>query len=336
MKFILVGTITIVLASSEASTIAEKDPIRIQVFELFTKKIDHDIFNWTSNSISDRFHFRPSILGYPDLPSWIRYMYSAEHRAGFMYGTPPETMANRKVDIEIVALNRQTFETRVHTMSLEIVKKEAARNVVHMKIDNLDWVNLMDPGRIENLKNIFRTLWPESAANLNLIFLESAIKMGARLPASPQLKEGVIVHLGSNVPFSERLKELQEEIKPLYKMTSCTFKRTSVQTLFEEGGFKLDWCAFRIVSNGGGGHDGQRNEAEADGADRGSGSTAHGSELIGIGKNVVEQWVGLKSGDVPERNYIDELAFAVAIPGMILAILVGVLSAILCFQHDSM
>jgi len=60
-----------------------------------------------------------------------------------------------------------------------------------MKIDNLNWIHLMDPGRIENLKNIFRKdLWPECAEDIQIIFMESAIMMGARLPLRPQQREG--------------------------------------------------------------------------------------------------------------------------------------------------
>jgi len=52
------------------------------------------------------------------------------------------------------------------------------------------------------------------------------------------------------VPFSQELNELQEEVKPLWKMPSCPrdFKRTSVEILFREAEFRLDWCSFRLVS----------------------------------------------------------------------------------------
>jgi hypothetical protein len=58
------------------------------------------------------------------------------------------------------------------------------------------------------------------------------------------------VRLGSTVPFSQELNELQEEVKPLWKMPSCPrdFKRTSVEILFREAEFRLDWCSFRLVS----------------------------------------------------------------------------------------
>lgn len=52
------------------------------------------------------------------------------------------------------------------------------------------------------------------------------------------------------MPFSQELNELQEEVKPLWKMPSCPrdFKRTSVEILFREAEFRLDWCSFRLVS----------------------------------------------------------------------------------------
>lgn len=81
-----------------------------------------------------------------------------------------------------------------------------------------------------------------------MIYLNSAVKLGARRPLNPQEKEGVVIHLGSPAPFSERLLELQEEVKPLYKISSCAFKRTSVQMVFESEGIKMDWCNFHIVS----------------------------------------------------------------------------------------
>lgn len=176
----------------------------------------------------------------------------------------------------------------------------------------------MDPGRVENLKNIFKhDLWPESKSDLHLSFMESAIAMGGRRPLRSTQREGVIVYLASHAPFSDRLIELQEEVRPLYKISSCTYKRTSVQTIFENAGFKLDWCAFRIV-----------NDVK---------EPTH--KVFGADRNVLrrqERWEPMSRADQPRRNYIDELAFAIAIPGMVLAIAVAVLTAVLCLQHDKM
>lgn len=192
-------------------------------------------------------------------------------------------------------------------------------NTVQMNIDNLNWVHLTDPGRVENLKNIFRLdLWPESKNDLHISFMESAVNMGGRKPLQPQQNEGIIVHLSSHTAFSQRLLDLQDEIKPLYKIESCTFKRTSVQKLFEDVGFKLDWCKFRIVA------DDSKSTHKAQHAER---------------KPLREQvpiWDSMSMYEIPQRMYIDELAFCIALPGVLLAILIAILSVLLCFQHEKL
>lgn len=128
----------------------------------------------------------------------------------------------------------------------------------------------------------------------------------------------VVVHLGSSSEFSQKLIDLQKEVKPLYKIATCTYKRTSVQTIFENAGFKIDWCAFRIVGN----------EMPT--------NNAHGSEKSTLFQKDVNRWEPISLNDVPQRNYIVEMTVAIAIPGMIFAILVGILSAVLCFHHENM
>lgn len=124
----------------------------------------------------------------------------------------------------------------------------------------------------------------------------------------------VIVHLSSYSAFSHRLKELQEEVKPLYKILSCTYKRTSVQTIFEENGFKLDWCAFHLKT------------------DREKGEKML-AEMVNEKSDI---WDPIALFEVPQRFYIDDFAFVVAIPGVILTVLIAVLSIVLCLQHKKM
>lgn len=183
---------------------------------------------------------------------------------------------------------------------------------------------------------------------MHIVFMESAIKMGGRIPLRPQQNEGsglqfisfvieltkimftfyssVIIYLGSTAPFSDRLTELQEEIRPLYKIASCTYKRTSVQTTFENAGFKMDWCAFRIVGDA----PGSIQEGIVGGETK-----PHGSEKS-VGLLQPDRWEQMARDEVPKRNYIDELAFSIAIPGMLLTILLAILSTVLCFYHDKM
>ncbi|XP_061400421.1 epsilon-sarcoglycan-like [Musca vetustissima] len=308
------------------------------VGELYTFKIEPSMFNWTHQVINEQFRYTPSLKSYPDLPSWMRYMYSHEHHAGFLYGTPPARLAGKKITLEIVALNKQNYETRNAQLDIAIASKFHAPNVVQMKIDNLNWVHLMDPGRVENLRNIFRKdLWPESEADLSLVFMESAVNMGGRLPLRPQQHEGVIVHLGSFAKFSERLNQLQEEVRPLYKLPSCTYKRTSVQKIFENVGFKLDWCAFKMVGTDSTPEVLHHNHDSA--AANGNNNNNNNNRVIGHSemlnlKRRTDRWHGMAREDVPIRNYIDEFAFAFAIPTVLFGLLCGILTATLCFRHQ--
>ncbi|XP_058818328.1 epsilon-sarcoglycan isoform X2 [Topomyia yanbarensis] len=300
----------------------------VYVSELFSLRVEPRMFNWTFQGLTEQFQYRPSLEGYPDLPSWVRYMYSSEYHSGFLYGTPPERTAESKVPIEIIALNKQTYETKRIVLILTVHRKLPPRNVIQMKIDNLNWVHMMDPGRIENLKNIFRNdLWQESRSDLHIIFMDSAIKLGARVPLKPQQREGVVVHLGSRADFSSRLLDLQEEVKPLYKIASCNYKRTSVQTTFENSGFKLDWCAFKL-------HAAHDDITAMPHHPHESLNPGKGSELTTLHRS--DKWEAPMKSEVPERNYSDEFAVSFAIPGMIFALLLSILTVILCFQHEKL
>lgn len=150
--------------------------------------------------------------------------------------------------------------------------------------------------------------------------------------------------MGSFARFSERLKQLQEEVRPLYKLPTCTYKRTSVQKIFENAGFKLDWCAFRILSTGLDPAVMPHNHIE-NGHNVGQEKNNHEKWVHGYSNGGIEfnawtrvqgHWHGLHRNEVPERNYIDELAFAVAIPAVIFGMLFGILTIVLCFRNNKL
>uniref|UniRef100_A0A182XZD7 Dystroglycan-type cadherin-like domain-containing protein n=1 Tax=Anopheles stephensi TaxID=30069 RepID=A0A182XZD7_ANOST len=327
-KTICVLLLVASLAHGKETTYITDD---VSVSELFSLRVEPRMFNWTYEGLNEQFLYRSSLEGYPDLPSWVRYMYSPEYHSGFLYGTPPLRTADTRVPIEIIALNRLTYETKRLVLILAVHRKQPAKHIIQMKIDNLNWVHMMDPGRIENLKNIFRNdLWPESRADLHVIFMDSAVKLGARLPLRPQQREGVVVHLGSSAEFSARMLELQEEVKPLYKISSCTYKRTSVQTTFENSGFKLDWCAFRLVTTE---DDITALPHHPNESHKHAGGRKDHQHLL---PHFPDKWDAPLKSEVPERNYSDEIAISFAIPGMMFALLLCGLTIILCFQHEKL
>nr|CAI5848556.1 unnamed protein product [Callosobruchus analis] len=297
--------------------------------EVFQIVLDPPMFNWTHEGMKNQFVYEASLLNAPDLPSWINYVYSDRHHAGFLYGVPPAKYDKDNVPLEVVALNKKNYETRVENLNLWISEKDnPALFEVHIKIDNLNVDDLFEHERSEGLKDIFRKqLWKESHKDLYITFLSSAVELGARKPLDPTEGEGVVIRLGSQLPFSTELIGLQEEIKPLWKVPSCPrdFKRTSVERYFRDAGFALDWCSFRLIDN--------------------NNSAMHQSKLKDslVTSNLADddfildfndRWESYATADVPKRNYFGLVAVSVMIPIIIFLVLAMVLSFLLCFQHD--
>lgn len=89
-------TIFLIISASYICTAEALNLGRAYVSELFYTKIEPELFNWTFGR-PEQFQYRPSLKNFPDLPSWMRYMYSSEYYAGYLYGTPPITYAGRQV-----------------------------------------------------------------------------------------------------------------------------------------------------------------------------------------------------------------------------------------------
>ncbi|KAL5278766.1 SGCE family protein [Megaselia abdita] len=292
------------------------------VGEVFVYKITQELFAWSNTTKHPKeveFRFRPTLKDHPELPSWIGYIYSKPHKIGYLYGTPPDKLADKKISLDIVALNKRTYETKAVVLDIWVNSKLPAPNEIQLKIHNFNLIQLLEPAQITNLMNVFKLdLWTESYKSLKVSFIDSAVNLGGRVPLTPNDKEGVIVHLSSNALFSEKLKDLQEEVRPLYKHSSCNYKRTSVQKIFENVGFKLDWCAFRIV-----------------GKDIAPEVLYHQQSSL-FHQKASSHWVGLKKSDVFERNYIDEIAISLAIPGVLFTICLGTLFAVLCLKTEKL
>ena len=58
------------------------------------------IFPWVTDLISTNFsvlEYSSSILGLPDLPSWMHSAYSPSTKFGFVFGVPPPDQPNTQV-----------------------------------------------------------------------------------------------------------------------------------------------------------------------------------------------------------------------------------------------
>ncbi|XP_026814739.1 epsilon-sarcoglycan [Rhopalosiphum maidis] len=218
--------------------------------EMFYYEIRPELFNWT-NGADNKFVFTPSLQNYPDLLHWIHYKFNSKNRHGYLYGTPPANLLERQILLDIIGLNKKTYQVETQVIQLNIFEKsEYATNEVRFKINNLNVEDMFNEERIPYLLDIFRQyLWVGSKQNLYVTFLASASDLGQRLPLDPNDTEGVVVNLGSSSNFSTILYDLEKEISPLQKMNKCPkdFKRTSVERYFRANGFNLDWCSFKLV-----------------------------------------------------------------------------------------
>ncbi|KAG7297332.1 hypothetical protein JYU34_019303 [Plutella xylostella] len=301
--------------------------------EMFSIPISPNMFNWTYQEFDQQYRFQGSLIGKPELPSWLRYIYSGRHHSGFIFGTPPRGTKS-PITLEVIGLNRQDYETRRLLLTLKIHSKEKkALHEVELKIDNLNVEDLLDEHRMTRLKEIFRSkLWIESSQDLYATFLASAIAMGARLPLRPNEGEGLVVRLGSSKPFSAELKRLREEVRPLSRLPSCPreYKRTTVERLFRDAGLTLDWCNFELFNTVYKARSTELLEylAEMPPPD------SH-SELRKV-QHAAETWSAPSRHDLPSRSYLKEFTVAVVVPIVLMMISMAALTSVLCFHYAGM
>ncbi|KAJ8928234.1 hypothetical protein NQ314_019184 [Rhamnusium bicolor] len=248
--------------------------IHVLMTEVFEIEVNPSMFNWTYEQIiEDQYVYQASLLNAPDLPSWINFVYSKKNHSGFLYGVPPKKI-KPNTPIEIVALNKKNYETRIEKLNIIVTQKlSPAKYEVHMKIDNLNVEDMFDVERMTSLKAIFREqLWKDSENDLYLTFLSSAIELGARKPLIPSEKEGCVhnvtllyliglwcvwVAINHSLMSSKFFKM---KLDHHGKYLRVSLKRTTVERIFRDAKFTLDWCSFRLIDNNSGMHQPGANE----------------------------------------------------------------------------
>ncbi|XP_034255958.1 epsilon-sarcoglycan isoform X1 [Thrips palmi] len=323
----LLFAVSTTLAVEEDPKCKEPNSKCVVSTKVFTMKVAPQLFKWeASDDQPDRYSYQPSLKGSPDLPSWMQYIYSKTYHSGFIYGTPPANQAD--FTLEIVAVDLQSYNTSQRTINFVVLprKAEPARHQVHLKIYNLAVEDLFDPHYLDDLLSIFRAeLWTEAIHDLHVSFFASAVHLGARLPLRPDEKEGVVVFLSSAANFSENLLRLENETKPLEKLrkqSSCPrdFKRTTVDRLFRQLNFEVDWCEFELV------RDTQPKEDSYVFIDKSLSKTFLSLNL--------PLWHSPSRSEVPERSYVHEFLLSILVPMLVMIILAILLSLILCFHHE--
>ncbi|XP_062870089.1 epsilon-sarcoglycan isoform X2 [Trichomycterus rosablanca] len=197
----------------------------------------------TSN---DPITFNTNLKGYPDRPGWLRYIQRTPHSDGVLYGSPTAEHSGKPTIIEITAYNRRTFETARHNLVINIMGTEEfpLPYQAEFYIKNMNVEEMLASEVLGDFLGAVKNVWqPE---RLNAINITSALDRGGRVPLPiNNLKEGVYVMVGADVPFSSCLREVEnpqnrllcsQEMEPII---SCD-KKFRAQ-------FLIDWCKISLV-----------------------------------------------------------------------------------------
>ncbi|AWP21812.1 putative epsilon-sarcoglycan [Scophthalmus maximus] len=194
----------------------------------------------------DPITFNTNLMGYPDRPGWLRYIQRTQHSDGVLYGSPTAEHVGRPTVIEITAYNRRTFETARHNLVINIMATEEFPLPFQAEfyIKNMNVEEMLASEVLGDFLGAVKNVWqPE---RLNAINITSALDRGGRVPLPiNNLKEGVYVMVGADVPFSSCLREVEsphnqlrcsQEMEPVI---SCD-KKFRAQ-------FHIDWCKISLV-----------------------------------------------------------------------------------------
>ncbi|XP_019724421.1 epsilon-sarcoglycan isoform X5 [Hippocampus comes] len=185
-------------------------------------------------------------MGYPDRPGWLRYIQRTPNSDGVLYGSPTSEHVGKATIIEITAYNRRTFETARNNLVINVMATEEfpLPYQAEFYIKNMNVEEMLASEVLGDFLGAVKNVWqPE---RLNAINITSALDRGGRVPLPiNNLKEGVYVMVGADVPFSSCLREVEsphnqlrcsQEMEPVI---SCD-KKFRAQ-------FHIDWCKISLV-----------------------------------------------------------------------------------------
>ncbi|XP_056403503.1 alpha-sarcoglycan isoform X2 [Hyla sarda] len=250
--------------------------------------------------------FRANLLGFPDLPGWLRYTQRSPWHSAYLYGSP--TKPGKHI-IEVTAYNRNTFEILREKIIFNLL---AAADVpspyeAEFLIDNVDVEEMLPPEARHNFQVPLQELW--NTQRLSVINVTSALDKGGRVPLPlPGLKEGVFVKVGSVVPFPECLYETQ---KPQIREQCKEGKKPVLCPELPPNDFSIDWCNVTLAEE--------------------PGSSPSPRSLRPL------EWVGEfnpPSDELGDTDYLPGYLVAMLVPILIALLLCALLSYIMCCRRE--
>nr|XP_009672577.1 PREDICTED: epsilon-sarcoglycan isoform X7 [Struthio camelus australis] len=253
-------------------------------------------------------------MGYPDRPGWLRYIQRTPYSDGVLYGSPTIENVGKPTIIEITAYNRRTFETARHNLIINIMSAEdfPLPYQAEFFIRNMNVEEMLASEVLGDFLGAVKNVWqPE---RLNAINITSALDRGGRVPLPiNDMKEGVYVMVGADVPFSSCLREVEnpqnqlrcsQEMEPLI---TCDKKfRTQ---------FHIDWCKISLVDN-------TKQVSTFQEVIRGEGILPDGGEYKP------------PSDTLKSRDYYSDFLITLAVPSAIALVLFLILAYIMCCRRE--
>uniref|UniRef100_G3TZI1 Sarcoglycan alpha n=1 Tax=Loxodonta africana TaxID=9785 RepID=G3TZI1_LOXAF len=197
------------LLAGLAGTKAQQTTLHPLVGRIFVHTLDHATFLRLPEHVaippSTRITYHAHLQGHPDLPRWLRYTQRSPYHPGFLYGTATSEDRGRQV-IEVVAYNRDSFETTWQRLVLMIGDPEGTTSPVEAKglVEGRGRERLGEYFIIGFFADTLGGLWEPGELQLNIT---SALDRGGRVPLPIEgRKEGVYIKVGSASPFSTCLK----------------------------------------------------------------------------------------------------------------------------------
>uniref|UniRef100_A0A3B5R3A0 Sarcoglycan, epsilon n=1 Tax=Xiphophorus maculatus TaxID=8083 RepID=A0A3B5R3A0_XIPMA len=201
----------------------------------------------SGDASNDPITFNTNLKGFPDRPGWLRYIQRTPHGDGVLYGSPTAEHVGKPTVIEVRSnLHRRRFIEPASCLSssLCLCSEFPLPYQAEFYIKNMNVEEMLASEVLGDFLGAVKNVWqPE---RLNAINITSALDRGGRVPLPiNNLKEGVYVMVGADVPFSSCLREVEnphnqlrcsQEMEPVI---SCD-KKFRAQ-------FHIDWCKISLV-----------------------------------------------------------------------------------------
>ncbi|XP_017902903.1 PREDICTED: epsilon-sarcoglycan isoform X4 [Capra hircus] len=263
---------------------------------------------------NDPITFNTNLMGYPDRPGWLRYIQRTPYSDGVLYGSPTAENVGKPTVIEITAYNRRTFETARHNLIINIMSAEdfPLPYQAEFFIKNMNVEEMLASEVLGDFLGAVKNVWqPE---RLNAINITSALDRGGRVPLPiNDMKEGVYVMVGADVPFSSCLREVENPQNQL----RCSQEMEPVITCDKKfrTQFYIDWCKISLV-------DKTKQVSTYQEVIRGEGILPDGGEYKP------------PSDSLKSRDYYTDFLITLAVPSAVALVLFLILAYIMCCRRE--